>query len=91
MSETVEEIVECWLKNNGYDGLCSYECGCRIGDLMPCGYTQDNCVAGYAVECAKCVKRDDCELNDPPSNWVILATKTLCQPEYETQEAEHSE
>ena len=31
-------ICESWLKDNGYDGLCNpgMECGCRIGDLMPC-------------------------------------------------------
>jgi len=44
-SVTVSEIVEKYLKKNGYDGLCSYECGCRMSSLFPCG-GQQICVPG---------------------------------------------
>jgi hypothetical protein len=34
---TVANIIETWLKENGYDGLyCPGECACKIGDLIPC-------------------------------------------------------
>jgi hypothetical protein len=33
----VHEIVETYLKDNGYDGLTTCdECGCEVGDLAPC-------------------------------------------------------
>uniref|UniRef100_A0A6H1ZHK9 Uncharacterized protein n=1 Tax=viral metagenome TaxID=1070528 RepID=A0A6H1ZHK9_9ZZZZ len=50
----VSQIVEQYLKANGYDGLVSFagECSCRIGDLMPCDYDCiANCEAGYKVPC----------------------------------------
>lgn len=47
---TVFEIVKLWLAENGYDGLCSEECGCKLSDLMPCGLTQAECEAGYKVD-----------------------------------------
>jgi hypothetical protein len=53
----VIDMVECWLKKNGYDGL-SYdaECGCIIGDIAPCGEIRSTCVAGYKVVPPKSVK-----------------------------------
>jgi len=46
------ELVEEYLKTNGYDGLCHSEtgCGCRRGDLMPCGEPSPNCQPGYSVQ-----------------------------------------
>jgi len=44
---TVKEIVTEYLKDNGYDGLCSEECGCAIDDLMPCNDDQSYCSPGY--------------------------------------------
>ena len=43
----VKQIVESWLRNHKYDGLCNKECGCRMGDLAPCGEISEECVAGY--------------------------------------------
>jgi hypothetical protein len=52
---TVKEIVEQWLKDNGYDGLYSPmgECGCCIGeDFIPCqSEGVENCEPGYIVKC----------------------------------------
>ena len=47
---TVLEITEAYLKEHGYDGLyCEdWPCGCRIGDLAPCGRLNEECCAGYA-------------------------------------------
>jgi hypothetical protein len=43
----VKEIIEEWLKVHGYDGLCCENCGCIIGDLMPCGSDQSECKPGW--------------------------------------------
>lgn len=50
----VKEIVEKYLKEYGYDGLYSphIECGCKVGDLMPCGFDViESCKPGYLVPC----------------------------------------
>ena len=45
----LHEIAEEWLTQNGYGGLCNtdLECGCRIGDIMPCGEPRHDCCGGY--------------------------------------------
>jgi hypothetical protein len=45
----VKEIIEKYLRDNGYDGLCyaDEECGCLLEDLIPCGEPCDQCVPGY--------------------------------------------
>jgi len=45
---TVASIVEAWLKSNGYDGLCTEDCGCGLEDLMPCCEDCGGCEPGYA-------------------------------------------
>jgi len=46
--KTVKEIVEQYLEANGYDGLWLDDCGCRLGDLFPCGMEgTDDCRPGY--------------------------------------------
>jgi hypothetical protein len=46
---TAIEILEEWLTAHGYDGLCNpdEECGCRIGDLIPCHSYCGYCQPGY--------------------------------------------
>lgn len=44
---TAQEIITIHLKQNGYDGLCTDDCGCLIDDLAPCGSIGLNCKAGY--------------------------------------------
>ena len=42
---TVQEIVEKYLRDNGYDGLYRFSyCDCDLSDLM-------NCDAAYALDC----------------------------------------
>lgn len=50
---TVLKIVTEYLKANGYDGLYSIdgECGCKIGDLAPCGQMPTDCKAGFERPC----------------------------------------
>ena len=48
-NKSVIEILEEHLRIKGYDGLCNKwgECGCEIGDLMPCGDGVADCQAAY--------------------------------------------
>jgi hypothetical protein len=49
----VLDIVALWLKENGFDGLMSYVCGCGClkDDIVPCGEIESGCRAGYKAEC----------------------------------------
>ena len=48
---TVLEIVEKYLRDNGYDGLyLPGECACKIGDLAPCGEINEDCRAGVIID-----------------------------------------
>ena len=49
---TTADIIRKWLEQQGYDGLYNdeHQCGCLLDDLMPCGYTDDRCEAGYRVD-----------------------------------------
>lgn len=57
---SIHDIVQQYLKRNGYEGLCGDECGCSIDDLFPCsGLNMPgdviNCQAGYKHLCdGKC-------------------------------------
>lgn len=33
---TVRRVCRLWLRQHGFDGLCSKRCGCELDDLMPC-------------------------------------------------------
>ena len=52
----VKEIVEQYLRTNGFDGLYSElgECGCGIGDLMPCDSPCDICEPAFKRYCPCC-------------------------------------
>lgn len=53
---TVKEIVIKYLKEKGFDGLYTEDCGCSIDDLMPCdGFgCIGECEAGVKKDCVKC-------------------------------------
>jgi hypothetical protein len=60
---TVKQILEKWLKENGYDGLATANCGCGLDDLIPCdGDGIWNCNAAYKEPCKK----------DPMVNCFVL-------------------
>ena len=60
----IREIVEAWLKENGYDGLVNDEgCGCGLGqDFMPCDGENAYCQAAYRSECPS----PECDNSDCP-------------------------
>lgn len=43
-----KEIIEKYLRENGYEALCGDGCGCGLDDFAPCGNPLD-CVPGYKV------------------------------------------
>ena len=49
MRVSVKDIVEAFLANEGYDGLCNPDvsCGCGLEDLVPCGEISMDCRAAY--------------------------------------------
>ncbi len=50
---TVNQIVQKFLEENGFDGLFNEEidCACKLDDLIPCDYLDNNCTVGYLVPC----------------------------------------
>jgi hypothetical protein len=49
--KNVEEIVERYLLENGYDGLYQQgECACKIGNIGPCDHLCLDCEPGYLTE-----------------------------------------
>jgi hypothetical protein len=45
----VEDIIRLWLKANGYNGLCTQDCGCTIDDLAPCSGYCFTCEPGHCI------------------------------------------
>jgi hypothetical protein len=58
----VLQIIKIWLKDNGYDGLCSTDCGCSLDNLAPCDREEiAECEPGYKNPCpgpGKCERYD---------------------------------
>lgn len=62
-----EKVINCkdmvlrYLQTKGYDGLYCDDCGCSLGDLMPCegGEYTWQCLAGYRQEGDPCNDGDD--------------------------------
>lgn len=49
---TVREIVEKYLRENGFDGLFDEnDCACDIGGLFPCDEYFGECEPGYKTRC----------------------------------------
>jgi hypothetical protein len=65
------KIVEAWLKGNGYDGLCTEDCGCLVGDLMPCGEFGTKCEAGYKRPCPGPEDCENANYSGSPCTWHI--------------------
>lgn len=53
---TAKDILIQWLKDNGYDGLCGYTCGCGLSDLCPCD-CMGTCVPAYVIKCTAAQRR----------------------------------
>ena len=64
---TVKEIIKDYLGKNGFDGLCSENCGCGLYNLMPCGNDDAlSCEPAYnhgcKGDCTGCGEPELCEL-----------------------------
>ena len=53
----LQQIVGEYLREHGYDGLCTDDCGCSIDDLGLCEESMSNCVPAYKHVNANC---EDC-------------------------------
>ncbi len=70
----LEQIVSAWLRSHNYDGLFHEdgECGCRLGDLMPCSSPGMGCEPGYLSKnnseelCDWCIQREKPAPPKPP-------------------------
>jgi hypothetical protein len=61
---TVQEIVKVWLKEHGYDGLCTDGCRCGTDDLCPCCGDFQECVPAYKRIASEDDDIDDIEPGD---------------------------
>ena len=74
-------ILKQWLTENGHDGLCTYECGCGLDDLIVCGQDPANCVPArkITVEESNEDAFENCPLGDeaytPSNDHVDRETK----------------
>lgn len=52
MSVNILEIINDYLKANGYEGLVNTtnECGCGVDDLAPCGDITSDCEGAHAIK-----------------------------------------
>ena len=62
----VKQILEKWLKDNGYGGLYSEGCGCKIGELVLCDNDCSECEPGFVITkkdiiCNGCEWEEQCE------------------------------
>jgi hypothetical protein len=66
----VIEIVSAHLLAHSFDGLvqADAECGCKLGDLAPCGCCGDDCEPAYLGAS-----------NDAPGEWAMYRTKEAAQ------------
>jgi hypothetical protein len=75
----VKEIIEEWLDSMGYDGLHNDECGCLLGDLMPCGECPEECVPATKVDCAGCSLNGDCQVQpEGECDWIVVSGHNDC-------------
>ena len=72
----VRQIVEKYLRENGYNGLAGDDCGCDLIDLMPCDGTCETCEAGHKI-LVKDLTPEEIEMYeiDDDCEWVLVAGK----------------
>jgi len=75
---TIKEIVISYLKEHGFEGLCSEDCGCDIDDLAPCESSMVECVPAMRVPCPG---TDECEGGwTGPHHHYAVAPAPLLKP-----------
>lgn len=52
----LHDALKKYLQENGYDGLCSEECGCSLENLIACGEYDNlrDCEPGYKIPGCTC-------------------------------------
>ena len=68
----VKQIIEDYLKSQGYDGLYNSdgECGCEMSDLFPCDESPVNCIPGYKSQCD-----EECQHEGRDGGWHMGSVK----------------
>ena len=68
---TVHDIVVDYLREHGYAGLCSDDCGCGVDDLVLCGSYSNECSPAYRNDCDTCAHQNSdassCICDDGPT------------------------
>lgn len=73
---TLKQIIQKYLEENNFAGLCSGECGCSKDDLFPCGEPIDDCQAALWMPCCDCDTPDDCQCPEgAPDGCFIVPVK----------------
>ena len=81
---TAREIIENYLKQNGFDGLFCDGCGCEVGHIS-CGYIECECMPGYKHE-----GRKTCPPDCKESCWERDFTVMFCaRPVYKAVQCEN--
>jgi hypothetical protein len=81
---TVREMVEEYLREYGFGGLCGEDCGCQLSDLAPCGDGPfPDCEAGYKYPCdpEKCELECDGKMGYVPNSFCLRTEKPAAQAE----------
>lgn len=74
---TVKEIVKEYLEENGYDGLCTDNCGCHKDDLFSCGEGCGvDCEPGHKQNCGDCSSKEQC--GGPVNGCGLIDDGTFC-------------
>lgn len=68
----VIDIIEEYLYENKYDGLCNEGCGCSKDNLAPCGEIQGDCMPAYKWIC------DPENCNQPGENCDLMSKGDFC-------------
>ena len=73
MLNYIKKGLAAQLKAEGYDGLCSPDCGCLVSDLAPCGDLSLPCLPGHRVDISA-TEECGCDGQGRP-HWHIVAGK----------------
>lgn len=65
----VYAIVDAAIREAGGDGLASEECGCELGDLVPCGEDFSDCEIARKRICTE--DEGDAKAGD----WIMVSMK----------------
>ena len=77
---TVKEIIGNYLKQTGYSGLCSDDCGCGLDDIAPCDGNPLDCEPAYNNPCR--AKYEGCDNWYQPEKFDE-ADCCSCDPDFE--------